>query len=94
MTTDQYVAIGDVANFYSVSVSTVRTWIRTGKLTESDFLKLGNTYRFKITDVDAALRRASAGVTPEPTPAPAEVTADPSAPVQLELDFNNPDKDI
>lgn len=93
MMNDQYVSIDDVAKYYSVSVSTVRAWIRSGKLTSSDFLKLGNTYRFKIADVDAALRRKSADETPAPAPAPAEATADSAAPVQLELNFN-PDQDV
>ena len=92
MNDNTYVSIEDVAKYYSVSVSTIRTWIRTGKLTTTDFLKLGNTYRFKIADVDAALRRVSADATPEPV-APAADTPDPKAPVQLELDFN-PDKDV
>ena len=89
----QYVSIEDVAKYYSVSVSTVRTWIRTNKLTPTDFLKLGNTYRFKIADVDAALRRVSADETPAPAEAPAEAPATPTAPVQLELIFN-PDQDV
>ena len=89
----QYVSIEDVAKYYSVSVSTVRTWIRTNKLTPTDFLKLGNTYRFKIADVEAALRRVSADETPAPAEAPAEAPATPTAPVQLELNFN-PDQDV
>jgi excisionase family DNA binding protein len=93
MMTDQYVSIDDVAKYYIVSISTVRTWIRTNKLTPNDFLKLGNTYRFKIADVDAALRRKSADEAPAPAEAPAEATADPAAPVQLELNFN-PDQDV
>jgi len=93
MMNDQYVSIEDVAKYYSVSVSTVRTWIRTNKLTSTDFLKLGNTYRFKIADVDAALRRVSADEAPAPVEAPAETPADPTAPVQLELNFN-PDQDV
>jgi excisionase family DNA binding protein len=93
MMNDQYVSIEDVAKYYRVSVSTVRTWIRTGKLTPNDFLKLGNTYRFKIADVDAALRRKSVDEAPAPVEAPAATTADPTAPVQLELNFN-PDQDV
>ena len=93
MMNDQYVSIEDVANYYRVSVSTVRTWIRTDKLTSTDFLKLGNTYRFKIADVDAALRRVSADKAPAPADAPAEAIANPTAPVQLELNFN-PDQDV
>jgi len=93
MMQDQYVSVEDVAKYYSISVSTVRTWIRTGVLTPADFLKLGNTYRFKIADVDAALRRKSASDAPAPAKAPAEAPADPAAPVQLELNFN-PDQDV
>jgi len=93
MMNDQYVSIEDVAKYYSVSVSTVRTWIRTNKLTSTDFLKLGNTYRFKIADVDAALRRKSADEAPAPVEAPATTTAELTAPVQLELNFN-PDQDV
>ena len=93
MMNDQYVSIEDVAKYYSVSVSTVRAWIRTNKLTSTDFLKLGNTYRFKIADVDAALRRVSADEAPAPVEAPAATIADPTAPVQLELNFN-PDQDV
>lgn len=92
---DQYVSIDDVAKYYSVSVSTVRSWIRTNKLTASDFLKLGNTYRFKIADVDAALRRVSSKATAEPVvEVDATDTTDSPAPVQMELNFDNPDKDI
>jgi len=53
----QYVSIEEVAKYYAVSVSTVRNWVRAGRLSPTDFLKLGNTYRFKLADVDAALRR-------------------------------------
>jgi excisionase family DNA binding protein len=93
MMNDQYVSIEDVAKYYSVSVSTVRAWIRTNKLTSTDFLKLGNTYRFKIADVDAALRRVSADEAPAPVEAPATTIAELTAPVQLELNFN-PDQDV
>jgi excisionase family DNA binding protein len=89
---DQYISITDVAKYYSVSVSTVRTWIRSGVLTPNDFLKLSNTYRFRIADVDAALRRKSADEAP--APALAEAPADTNAPVQLELNFDNPDQDL
>lgn len=95
VTTDPnaYINLLDVAKYYSVSASTVRAWIRTGKLSApQDFLKLGGTYRFKIAVVDVALRRAFAEE-PSNTPAPAEVATDPKAPVQLELNFN-PDQDV
>jgi excisionase family DNA binding protein len=85
MTTENYVTITDLAKFFNVSVSTVRSWIRTGVLTSNDYLKVGNTYRFKMADVDAALRRA-----PPDAVAPPTKTSDSR---QLELDLN-PDDDI
>lgn len=56
MAEEAFVPIEDVAKHFAVSVSTVRTWIR------SDFipaLKLGGVYRFKISEVEAALRKIS-----------------------------------
>jgi excisionase family DNA binding protein len=83
--TENYVTITDIAKFFNVSVSTVRSWIKTEVLTSNDYLKVGNTYRFKMADVDAALRRA-----PADSVAPPTKTSDPR---QLELDLN-PDDDI
>jgi excisionase family DNA binding protein len=83
--TENYVTITDLAKFFNVSVSTVRSWIKTEILTSTDYLKVGNTYRFKMADVDAALRRAPADAVTPPTK-----TSDPR---QLELDLN-PDDDI
>jgi hypothetical protein len=57
-------------------------------------VKIGNTYRFNLAEILASLtKRPSA----EPQPAlvtEAELTALSTQPVQLELDFANPDKDI
>lgn len=82
-----YVDVIEVAKFYSVSTSTVRGWIRNKQIPASAYLKLGSTYRFRLADVDAALRA------PPPNPVPVAETRDPSAPVQLELNFDA-DKDI
>ena len=48
-----------------------------------------------IADVDVALRRVSTEASPEPVVETATTaTPDSNAPVQLELNFDNPDKDI
>ena len=80
-----YVTINEVAEYFNVSVSTVRGWIRSGAVPKSAFLKLGNTYRFRLPEIETALR--SETLQPE---VKVVATTDPK---QLELDFN-PDEDI
>jgi excisionase family DNA binding protein len=55
MTEDKYVTINDIAEHYTVSISTVRAWIRDSKI---PYLRVGKTFRFKLSEVDAALRDA------------------------------------
>ena len=85
MTENNYVMISDVAEHYTVSVSTVRAWVRDGKI---PFLQVGKTYRFKLSEIDAALR-----TTP---PAPLEEVAElvVAEPVVAEALVDNPDQDI
>jgi excisionase family DNA binding protein len=56
MADDKYLTIQELAEHFTVSVSTVRAWIRTGAIPESKYLKVGNTYRFKVQEVEPALR--------------------------------------
>lgn len=88
------IPIEDVAKHFTVSVSTVRAWVRQGYIPRSTYIKIGNTYRFNLTEILASLtKRPSA----EPQPAlvtEVELTTLTEAPVQAELDFTNPDKDI
>lgn len=51
-----YVAITDLANHFQVSVSTIRTWIRKGVIPAENYLKVGNTFRFKLPEVEEAVR--------------------------------------
>jgi excisionase family DNA binding protein len=82
----KYVSIEEVAEYYTVSVSTIRGWLRKDVIPATAYLKIGNTYRFRIADVDAALRAKT--LSEKAAPAPAEVeTIDPTEPVQLEFDF-------
>jgi len=46
-----YVPIEDIAKYLSVSVSTVRAWVRQGYIPKSTYIKVGNTYRFRLSAV-------------------------------------------
>ena len=50
----EYVKIGDVADEFSVSVSTIRKWIREDKIPRDTYIKAGRTYRFSIDEVTKA----------------------------------------
>ena len=52
----EYVKIGDVADEFSVSISTIRKWIRENKIPRHTYIKAGRTYRFSIDEVTKALR--------------------------------------
>ena len=93
-TTEPFVPIEDLAKHFTVSVSTVRAWVRQGLIAKETYIKVGNTYRFCISKVVESLTTQPKDESQEPAP-----VTEPSAseaeiiPVQLELDFN-PDKDI
>lgn len=50
-----YVTIGEAANHYSVSTSTVRAWVRNEIIPKEAYIKLGTTYRFNLRDMTTAL---------------------------------------
>ena len=76
--------INMVADEFQVSVSTVRAWMRQGLLTEGSYAKIAKTYRF---DLD----RLRAHFFKQPMP---EKKIEVKAPVQLELDLSDLDKDM
>jgi len=53
------VPVDDVARHFSVSVSTIRKWVSRGLIPRDTFMKLGNTYRFNLSAVVAALTSAN-----------------------------------
>jgi excisionase family DNA binding protein len=53
-----FVMIEDVAKHFSVSVSTVRAWIRQNSIPKDTYIKVGHTYRFHLENVVAALTSA------------------------------------
>lgn len=58
MNDEVYVPIEDVANHFSVSVYTVRKWSTNGMIPA---LKVGGVYRYKISEVEQALKELSGG---------------------------------
>jgi excisionase family DNA binding protein len=85
---EPFVPIEELAKHFTVSVSTVRAWVRQGHIPKDTYLKIGNTYRFNVSKVVDALSTAPKDKLNVPK------TEDPHAPVQLELAFTNPDEDI
>ena len=53
-----YVPIEGLARHLSVSVSTIRGWVRNKDVPENTYIRVGNTYRFSIPDVVDALSAA------------------------------------
>lgn len=86
---EPFVPIEDLAKHFTVSVSTIRAWVRQGLIPKETYIKVAGTYRFSVSKVVAALTAAPKDDAEKPEPAPAP---EPE-PVQLELDFN-PDRDI
>ena len=50
-----YVTINAVAEKFNVSVSTIRQWIRKDNIPRSTYIKVGNTYRFKLDEIEKSL---------------------------------------
>jgi hypothetical protein len=89
MTEEVFVPIERLAAKFCVTIHTVRAWVRQGHIPRSAYVKVGNTYRFSVDRVTAAL---TSGImkTPdaEESVSGQEATLQEIAPVQLELDFN------
>ena len=93
MNEQPFVPIEELAKRFTVSVSTVRAWVRQGYIPKDTYLKIGNTYRFNVPKVVDALSSVPKDE-PEvqkPEVPKAEVF---QAPVQLELAFTDHDEDM
>lgn len=54
-----FVTLEEVAKYFIVSTSTVRTWIRNGTIPKETYIKIGHAYRFKLPEVEAALLKTA-----------------------------------
>jgi len=52
---NKYVNISVVAEHFAVSISTVRHWVREGFIPAHTYVKIDNTQRFKLEEIDKAL---------------------------------------
>jgi excisionase family DNA binding protein len=60
MNAGPYVPIEELAKHFSVSISTIRMWVRNGHIPKDTYVNIGNTYRFSIDDVASALTKSNA----------------------------------
>jgi excisionase family DNA binding protein len=97
-----FVTIENLAQYFHVSVSTIRAWVRQGHIPENTYIGLGNTYRFNRDAVAAALtdmRKAiespqeQAAVSAEGAVGSVLVASDDAEEEQLEFDFDA-DEDV
>jgi predicted site-specific integrase-resolvase len=56
-----YVTLEQAAEHFRVSPSTFRSWVRTGAVPKTSYLRQASVYRFDITAVEAALRNNADG---------------------------------
>lgn len=95
-TQEDYVPIKDVAKRFSVSTSTVRSWVRNGRIPRDTYIKLGNTYRFRLGDITDHLLASKDAQTDPVTEAVEETQPEVQVDAELEsvLDGFDEDEDI
>ena len=76
-----FISIKEIAKHFSVSISTIRAWVRQGYIPKNTYIKVGNTYRFSITDVCNALANTGSSDTKEPDSATPDIdiVSDPTS---------------
>jgi excisionase family DNA binding protein len=50
--------IEELAEHFSVSVSTIRNWVKANHIPKSAYVKIGSTYRFSVEKVEQSLLEA------------------------------------
>lgn len=81
----QLVPIEDLARTLTVSITTVRAWVRTGLIPGNLYVKIGNTYRFDKDGIIYHFQPKKPVIEAVLPPPPLE--AEPEM-KQLEFDFN------
>jgi hypothetical protein len=57
-----------------VTITTLRSWVRTGAIPRETYIRAGQTYRFHLADVEAHLRGLRIGEPEEPEDEVAEAS--------------------
>lgn len=52
---EPYVPIGQVAKLFNVQTTTIAKWVRQNHIPQGTYVKMGNTYRFKIKKLERML---------------------------------------
>jgi len=81
----QLVPIEDLARTLTVSITTVRAWVRTGLIPGDLYVKIGNTYRFNKEGIIYHFQPKKAVIEAVPPPPPLEAEPDMK---QLEFNFD------
>lgn len=61
----KYVNMNQVADYFNLSLSTIRKWVHTGHIPSSAYINIGEVYRFRLDDVEAALNKQATTKTEE-----------------------------
>ncbi len=78
----EYVTINAVAEKFNVSISTIRQWIRKDNIPRNTYIKVGNTYRFILEEVENSLRE----IKPDTTQKWQDTLAEKEDTLELNLD--------
>ena len=78
----EYCTRDDIANHFAVSPHTVGGWVRKGLFPKGSVIKVGQTYRFKLKEIEQYFMEQARTTDPQ---APEE-----GAPKQLELPLEMP----
>lgn len=91
MSTERFVPIEELAKHFTVSVSTIRSWVRQGHIPADTYIKVGNTYRFSVSSVSNALTSVESEPQNDSTfeEAPVAVEAVEDDDLQLNLDLDD-----
>ena len=92
--TAKYITIDEVAAHFSVSTSTIRIWIRKGYIPAYTYIKPGNTYRFNLPAVEAALLKGDKDDEVEQSPEAEFNKPEERVPYQLDLFNDNDEGDL
>lgn len=83
----QLVPIEDLARTLTVSITTVRAWVRTGLIPGNLYVKIGNTYRFDKDGIIYHFQPKKPVIEAVPPPPPLEAEPEPEM-KQLEFNFD------
>jgi len=91
-----YVNIEELSRYLGVTITTLRSWVRTGAIPRETYIRAGQTYRFHVADVEAHLRGLRIGEPEEEEVAApeAEETVAEAAVVETMVDLEGEEEEV